>query len=113
MGYYTDFTLKIEGPEEMIQEMRESEFKSETDYGPLFNNFYLREAGLYYWTEVKWYEYREDMERISKRNPDLFFTLWGDGEEGGDLWVAYFYQGASERFEARIIYPGTTFEFDA
>jgi len=108
VGYYTDFTLKIDGPEEAIEAMRNSDYLSATDYGPLFENFYHNKGGLYHWGDVKWYEFREDMTEISKRNPDLFFTLWGDGEEDSDLWVAYFYRGKYEEFKAQITYPKTT-----
>jgi len=108
VGYYTDFTLKIDGPEEAVEAMRNSDYLSATDYGPLFENFYHNKGGLYHWGDVKWYEFREDMTEISKRNPDLFFTLWGDGEEDSDLWVAYFYRGKYEEFKAQITYPKTT-----
>lgn len=113
MGYYTDFTLKIEGPEEDIEAMRNSDYLSQTDYGPLFENFYHSKGGLYMWGDVKWYEYPEDMLEISKRNPTLFFTLWGDGEEESDLWVSYFYQGQHEHFKAQITYPKPTIKVDA
>lgn len=108
MGYYTDFTMKIDGPEDKIQELRDSNEKGAMDYGHLFENFTILQSGLCVWSDVKWYEYKEDMQRISELNPELFFTLWGDGEEEKDLWVAYFYQGQYEWFKAQIAYPETT-----
>lgn len=113
MGYYTDFTLKIDGPEEAIEAMRNSDYLSATDYGPLLENFYEYRDGTYSWGDIKWYEFEEDMTEISKRNPDLFFTLYGDGEQDDDLWVAYFYRGQSEKFDAVITYPETTIEVEA
>jgi hypothetical protein len=44
-------------------------------------------------TEVKWYEHEKDMKEFSKRFPKVLFTLRGEGEESGDVWVKYFQNG--------------------
>lgn len=108
MGYYTDFTLKIEGPESAIETLSNSSELGEMDYGHLLECFYHQKDNFYYWRDTKWYEWEEDMLSISEKNPDLFFTLWGDGEESDDHWVAYFSQGKHEKFKAKLTFPETT-----
>jgi len=36
--------------------------------------------------EIKWYDHRKDMLKLSLEFPDVLFTLSGAGEEPGDLW---------------------------
>jgi hypothetical protein len=56
----------------------------------------------------KWYEWQEDMETLSKQFPSVVFTLRGEGEESGDIWVAYFKDGKTALHHAEITFP----EFD-
>ena len=60
-----------------------------------------------YWTSVltgddsyKWYEWKGDIERISRRFPNVLFTLKRDGEDSGDMSVEYF---LNEKHESRPI----------
>lgn len=57
---------------------------------------------------IKWYEWKEDMLKISKRYPLTIFVLHGEGEESGDLWKAYFLNGKMQKADAKITYD----EFD-
>lgn len=41
----------------------------------------------------KWYERRTDMAALSSRYPDVLFTIKGQGEDTGDLWVEYWRDG--------------------
>lgn len=59
--------------------------------------------------EVKWYTCFEDMKKYSKLHPDVLFTLFGDGEESGDSWVAYIRNGTEQYCPAKITYD----KFDA
>ena len=41
----------------------------------------------------KWYDYKNDMKKLSLAFPTTYFLLYGVGEEPGDVWKAYFYNG--------------------
>ena len=53
------------------------------------------EVGITYLFEMmrKWKEHESDMRRISAKYVDHLFTLKGEGEDSGDLWVKYFKNG--------------------
>lgn len=55
--------------------------------------------------QIKFYEWKEAFTKLSKEVTGLF-TVTGDGEEGGDMWRAYFQCGKS--YEVRPTFP----EFD-
>ena len=59
---------------------------------------------------AKWYDWEGDMIDISKMFPGVLFTLYGNGDDMEDYWIAYAKDGKSysERAEFRVIYP----EFD-
>lgn len=44
----------------------------------------------------RWYDSKEDLTALSESCPGVTFELHGDGEETGDLWVAYFRDGVME-----------------
>lgn len=46
--------------------------------------------------EAKWYEHEEELKKFSKSWPKLLFVLEGHGEEAGDSWRKYFYNGKVE-----------------
>jgi hypothetical protein len=41
----------------------------------------------------KWYEHTDDMIKISKKYPGVLFILSREGENSGDIWKEYFYNG--------------------
>ena len=41
----------------------------------------------------KWYNYEDNMKELSLIFSDSYFLLYGIGEEQGDAWKAYFYNG--------------------
>ena len=55
--------------------------------------------------EMKWYDCETDMLGISQQYPDIYFEIYGDGEDSDDFWVAYFYNGIKTGGQAEIIYP--------
>jgi len=93
MGYYTDFTLDYKGS------LPETEFKRSfeevTNY-PLEDYPYL--------SEVKWYDYVQDMVTLSKIYPKVLFILGGKGEEAEDLFSYYFFNGEHSGGRAEITY---------
>jgi hypothetical protein len=50
----------------------------------------------------KWYDHDQDMLEFSKVFPKVLFTLEGEGEEGGDLWKAYYKNGKQQTCPAKI-----------
>lgn len=40
-----------------------------------------------------WYEYKDDMIKLSLEFKDLYFNLSGYGEESGDVWKKVFHNG--------------------
>lgn len=60
--------------------------------------------GTSYYLISKWYDNEIDMCRISKKYPNILFTLYGDGEESDDLWVKYWLNGKYQFSGAHITY---------
>lgn len=53
----------------------------------------------------KWYDWEDDMRKISLEYPDYIFTMYGEGEDRDDNWKACIYQGKIEIVKAEIVYP--------
>ena len=53
----------------------------------------------------KWYEHEYDMRLVSRKFPGVLWTLTGEGEESGDLWRKYFWNGKMQTARAELIYP--------
>lgn len=98
MGYYTRFNLSFEAPgndEWQIQEDLQKLLEIQTDYK--FNS----DLSL---DDAKWYHWESDMIEISKQLPTIKFSLEGDGEEQGDHWKAYFYNGKKQISKAIVTF---------
>lgn len=97
MGYYTQFTLKIEenGDESLIKEFTE---------GCENANWAIDEQGL---TKegTKWYSHEDDILGFSTKHPETLFLLEGEGEEATDIWKLYVKNG-------KKFYTKATFKFD-
>lgn len=85
MGYYTQYTLNVIGPKEVvfdtksvIKHLRETNI--EAKYA-LDEDGFTNED-----TNTKWYSAIEDITEYSKLWPDCEFQLTGYGEENGDVW---------------------------
>lgn len=93
MGYYTDFKLVINSDED--QDIDHHEAISE-----LYNE------GYYIWDEgLKWYDWEENMREYSQKYPHILFSLYGNGEENGDIWVAYILNGKVQYEELPKTFP--------
>lgn len=98
MSYYTEFSLSI------------------IDYGDDFNAIkdeLNKEIGKFdcdhlseeeWFCYAKWYDYEEDMLRLSEKFPNVVFTLKGIGEEHDDMWVEYFKNGKCKYSQAEIVF---------
>lgn len=52
----------------------------------------------------KWYNYEDDMKKLSLAFSDTYFLLYGVGEEQGDVWKAYFYNGEVQVIKATLTF---------
>lgn len=50
----------------------------------------------------KWYEHEADMRRISAERPGVLFTLDGSGEDAGDVWRKYFWNGLMQEWRPHL-----------
>jgi hypothetical protein len=96
MGYYTQYSLGVlQGKDTNIDYQKE--ICDMVDYEYLFDE------------QTKWYKHDEDMKTISRKYPKVLFVLHGVGDDYGDIWRAYYYDGeCKERIEAEIVFK----EFD-
>lgn len=83
MGYYTDFSLSHNNPEISDKDIAD-EINVITDYR-MFDSSLEATA--------KWYNWKNDMKRLSKLYPTTVFALCGNGEDDDDIWKAYFKNG--------------------
>lgn len=91
MGYYTFFSLGlVQGDPEEYEKML-GEIADETG------------MDLHDGEQAKWYDYDEDMKRISARHSGLLVELSGDGEDADDHWRARYRGGESET--VRMAFP--------
>ena len=90
MGYYTRYKLEFDETNINIENFK-AEFEKLTDY-------------FFPLGTVTWYNWSEDMAKISRNYPNILFTLSGEGEEAGDLWKAYFKDGNVQECKAIITF---------
>lgn len=95
MGYYTHYQLEIENKSSL----------SDYSIRELLDN-YKRVNELDYCFEetCKWYDYNEDMIKMSIEINDVLFIVMGHGEEVGDHWKHYFYNGNDYLCKGRVVY---------
>lgn len=94
MGYYTDFELTYDDDD--VDEVQfAKELADISDY-PWDDSLMLYDA--------KWYDYDKNMKQISQMYPNTVFKLQGNGEENGDLWVAYYKDGKVQSCQAKITF---------
>lgn len=59
-------------------------------------------------SNTTWYDHEEQMKFFSLKYPDILFTLHGEGEDSGDVWMKYFKAGKMQVAKAKITFD----EFD-
>lgn len=101
MGYYTDFTLTVEGSGAIYGRlMEEKDRVTVSDDYELSLGKFLQ----YGQQEIKWYDYDKDMKSLSTRWPNILFILDGIGEDG-KVWRAWYRNGRSAQVEPTFIPP--------
>ena len=53
----------------------------------------------------KWYDWESDLREISETLIGCCFKVHGEGEENGDIWDAYFFNGNCKVYKAQIMIP--------
>jgi hypothetical protein len=112
MGYNTRFAIDIK-PEEAWPEV----FQALHEVNPNYFGPYDEEtegdvwvsptgqAWLFDSERVKWYDWKDDITKVSVKLPDALITLDGEGEEAGDQWRAFVKDGTVEVHKAEWIPP--------
>lgn len=108
MGYYTymNAELKTEPYGEWIEETSSIYKAVDKWFTDLFGNEKALEDILT-GESLKWYEVDADMEKFAKEFPDVYFILWGEGEDRGDDWIIETYNGEFHKSYADYIPPQT------
>lgn len=111
MGYMTSFSLEWSSTKPGTKPCAHCSGTGKIDIEDAIQEYVNNEKILYAGTEslldvlgdsCKWYEHEEDMRRVSKVFPSVLFTLRGEGEESGDIWVKYFKDGKMQVAKAEI-----------
>lgn len=95
MGYYTYFTLQLDGPENEQKALLDDLSQEHPKLAELAENFCL---------EAKWYSWEETMDRIAKKHPNVLIALTGDGEASDDYWECR-WKGGVKEYRAMTIPP--------
>ena len=127
MGYYTNYTLTVDNSQvkDEVEKTKQSEIEEiqQSNISDELKKRLIKDVEKTYQTSVvtqndvidhltynpfndqcKWYEHTEDMCRVSKKYPNVIFSLYGNGEEDGDMWVEYFMNGKFQVEKAVITY---------
>lgn len=104
MGYYTYYQLSVQPYHRPSLTDYESEaLEKEIDLMDVFESGCIDDD--FYSDSIKWYDHDEDMLLLSRRFPNILFTLHGDGENQEDMWNAYYANGKMQYCPAEITYP--------
>jgi len=111
MGYYTDYEVEINGFKDQ-DEAEFFEFKEFHKKDGLLNdikystNIHVESNSVSFELgQWKWYDWKKDLEVLSKRYPLLTFEVRGVGEEFPDIWKARVRNGETEVVKAQIVFP--------
>lgn len=112
MGYYTCYNLTIHNQTEARKKTISKWARENIGF---FSWIKPKDEGVdsnieqdLRYDSYKWYTHSYDMLELSKRFPDVFFELEGDGEDAGDFWKEYYYNGESQFAQGEIVYPECT-----
>jgi len=88
MGYYTDFTIE-QATDEQVEALQER-----SGYNLLGHCLY----------GAKWYDWKDDLEYVSRQFPATVIVLTGSGEDFPDLWQATALGGKVTVKRGRVVY---------
>ena len=87
MGYDTFIELSFDATEPTREEVAKTLAEVTGDDATMWEE--VIESGML----LRWYDPTEKMREVSARYPGVVFTLHGDGDDSGDLWVEYHQDG--------------------
>lgn len=105
MGYYTRYSLDWDGEGVREADVIAALGQVNEDFKEDIEAYHTEFIGDLFMEELKWYEHREDMIKVSRMFPDAIFTLYGEGEDYSDIWKEYYKNGKMQYAPARIVYP--------
>jgi hypothetical protein len=53
---------------------------------------------------VKWYDHDQHMRKLSKKYPDILFSLYSNGEDIDNIWITYYKNGLGQFRQAKIVF---------
>jgi len=77
MGYWTYFTLRLEGTDEACKKVENDILEKDDGFQELVDS-----VGVL----MKWYDWETDITDVALKNPDVLIILDGEGEESDDNW---------------------------
>ncbi len=100
MGYYTDFKVSIDTDNEDVGEAFHAKLQEQSGYYFEENNF-----NSFQLDSAKWYESTQDLTLMSILFPNIMITVYGEGEESGDIWHARVLNGVYRQAKVKLILP--------
>ena len=101
MGYYTRYRISCNS----FVQVENFPFSYPDNYIDEGITFISPDSEAVYGDSVKWYEHDEDMLELSRQFPNVTFTLEGDGEEQGDVWIKHYKDGKMKLRKAITTFP--------
>jgi hypothetical protein len=101
MGYYTQFSLSVIP----AQPNESSDLPVEVSVFIEANEdrFYAINTDGSCADDSKWYEHESAMCDLSKLFPAILFLLEGEGEENGDQWKEYYFNGKMKKLIKAVV----------
>lgn len=96
MGYYTDFIVKVEG-----EKMSDDIVNAITNISQ-YEFEWCGDDGIS--TYSKWYDFDDDMRKLSELFPDKLFRVDGQGEDLDDIWRTYWKNGKVQESKRTVLY---------
>ena len=110
MGYYTDYQLEVEPADTIEFVIAAMEQDTEGELAHLARSGHC--GGQFCNYNSKWYDWENDMKKLSALFPEVTFTLTGDGEEDEDFWETTFKGGEVLSSDYKVLVWSSLLEKD-
>lgn len=105
MGYYTSFDLDNNATGEVLGQIESHIMNLYQENGSYYGIMWCFDEELDSFDHgepCKWYSHEIEMIKLSSVFPEVLFTLKGEGEDAGDIWIKYFKGGKLQISKAII-----------